>query len=73
MRNITAISIADDVFLSDQEAYRVADALCLNIIDDDLNGKPDRVIIDSDEDKKPDAVGFDYDQDGEWDHYKKIA
>jgi hypothetical protein len=36
LRNITAMSIADDVYLSDQEAYRVADALCLNIIDDDL-------------------------------------
>ncbi|HIA89804.1 MAG TPA: hypothetical protein EYO09_01760 [Candidatus Poseidoniales archaeon] len=36
IRNITTISIEDDVFLSDQEAYRISDSICSNIVTRDL-------------------------------------
>jgi len=36
IRNITTISIVDDVFLSDQEAYRISDSICSNIVARDL-------------------------------------
>ena len=42
------------------------------ILDDDLDGKANRVVLDENEDKKPDAVGYDDNQDGEWDDLKKF-
>ena len=36
LRNLSTISIEDDVFLSEQEAYRMSDSICSNIIQQDL-------------------------------------
>ena len=36
MRNITTNSIEEDIFLSEQEAYRISDSICSNIVEEDL-------------------------------------
>ncbi len=36
IRNITTNSIEDDIFLSEQEAYRISDSICSNIVEKDL-------------------------------------
>ena len=40
------------------------------ILDDDLDGRPNRQIIDRDEDKIWDTIAYDFDQDGTWDKFE---
>ena len=45
----------------------------IQIIDDDLDGNPDRAFLDNNEDKKVDTIAYDYDQDGTWDKFEKVS
>ena len=42
-------------------------------LDDDLDGKANRIFIDENEDKKVDVVGYDDDQDGKWDRFEEVS
>ena len=63
---IKVVSGNKDVF-EDLNENKIWDMI---ILDDDVDGKPNRQIIDRDEDKIWDIIGYDFDQDGTWDKFE---